>query len=93
MPMDDLLHEVHKLISRIDSLEMDLKQTKLTMRNAIVKLVNKVKKMEGFLKRRKLVLSDSEEEEPEAQRRKSQDDPLDSSIQGLVTPSSTRVNA
>ncbi|GKD91934.1 putative ribonuclease H-like domain-containing protein, partial [Tanacetum coccineum] len=34
MPMDDLLHEVPKLISRIDSLEMDLKQTKLTMGNA-----------------------------------------------------------
>ncbi|GJY27974.1 hypothetical protein Tco_0403741 [Tanacetum coccineum] len=82
-----------QLISRIDSLEMDLKQTKLTMGNAIVKLVKKVKKMEGFLKRRKLVLSDSEEEEPEAQGRKSQDDPLDSSVQGLVTPSSTKVKA
>ncbi|GKC52288.1 hypothetical protein Tco_1075033, partial [Tanacetum coccineum] len=65
MPMDDLLHEVPKLISRINSLETDLKQTKLTMGNAIVKLVNKVKKLEGFLKRRNLVLSDSEEEEPE----------------------------
>ncbi|GKA78803.1 hypothetical protein Tco_0785340 [Tanacetum coccineum] len=38
-------------------------------------------------------MSDSEEEEPEAQGRKSQDDPLDSSVQGLVTPSSTRVKA
>ncbi|GJU26419.1 putative ribonuclease H-like domain-containing protein, partial [Tanacetum coccineum] len=90
MPMDDLLHEVPKLISRIVSLEMDLKQTKLTMGNAIVQLVKKVKKMEGFLKRRNLVLTDSEEEETEAQGRKSQDDPLDSSVQGLVTPSSTR---
>ncbi|GJV32454.1 hypothetical protein Tco_1392854, partial [Tanacetum coccineum] len=45
MPRDDLLHEVPKLISRIDSLEMDLKQTKLTMGNAIVKLVKKVKKL------------------------------------------------
>ncbi|GKF40163.1 hypothetical protein Tco_0120224 [Tanacetum coccineum] len=79
MPMDDLLPEVPKLISRIDSL--------------IVKLVKKVKKMEGFLKRRNLVLSDSEEEELKAQGRKSQDDPLDSSVQGLVTPSSTRVKA
>ncbi|GKF83601.1 hypothetical protein Tco_0248499, partial [Tanacetum coccineum] len=70
MPMGDLLHEVPKLISRIDSLEMDLKQTKLTMGNAIVKLVKKVRKMEGFLKRRNLVLTDSEEEEPEAQGRK-----------------------
>ncbi|GJV86826.1 hypothetical protein Tco_1530764, partial [Tanacetum coccineum] len=92
MPMDDLLHEVPKLISRIDSLEMDLKQTKLTMGNAIVKLVKKVKKLEGFLKRRNLVLSDTEEEEPEVQGRKSQDDPLDSSAQGLVTPPTTKVN-
>ncbi|GJW77151.1 putative ribonuclease H-like domain-containing protein [Tanacetum coccineum] len=93
MPRDDLLHEVPKLISQIDSLEMDLKQTKLTMGNAIVKLVKKVKKLEGFLKRRNVVLSDSEEEEPEAQRRKSQDDPLDSLVQGLVTPSTSKVNA
>ncbi|GKG51190.1 hypothetical protein Tco_0541574, partial [Tanacetum coccineum] len=53
------------------------------MGNAIVKLVKKVKKLEGFLKRRNLVLSYSEEEEPEAQGRKRQDDPLDSSVQGL----------
>ncbi|GJW83406.1 hypothetical protein Tco_0156551 [Tanacetum coccineum] len=91
-PMDDLLQAVPKLISRIDSLETDLKQTKLTMGNAIVKLVKKVKKLEGFLKRRNLVLSDSEEEEPEVQGRKSQDDPLDSSVQGLVTPPTTKVN-
>ncbi|GKB23727.1 hypothetical protein Tco_0863128 [Tanacetum coccineum] len=48
---------------------------------------------DGGFERRKLVLTDSEEEETEAQGRKSQDDPLDSSVQGLVTPSSTRVNA
>ncbi|GKF89215.1 hypothetical protein Tco_0263178, partial [Tanacetum coccineum] len=76
MAMDDLLQAVPKLLSRIDSLETDLKQTKLIMGNAIVKLVKKVKKLEGFLKRRNMVLSDSEEEEPEAQGRKSQDDPL-----------------
>ncbi|GJZ98596.1 hypothetical protein Tco_0671049 [Tanacetum coccineum] len=93
MLMDDLLQAVLKLISRIDSLETDLKQTKLTIGNAIVKLVKKVKKLEGFLKRRNLVLSDSEEEEPEVQGRKSQDDPLDSSVQGLVTPPTTKVNA
>ncbi|GKA80551.1 ribonuclease H-like domain-containing protein [Tanacetum coccineum] len=93
MSMDDLLQAVPELISRIDSLEMDLKQTKLAMGNAIVKLVKKVKKLEGFLKRRNMVLSDSEEEEPEAQGRKSQDDPLDSSEQGLVTPSTTKVKA
>ncbi|GKE70354.1 hypothetical protein Tco_1528426, partial [Tanacetum coccineum] len=85
MPMDDLLQAVPTLISRIDSLEADLKQTKLAMGNAIVKLVKKVKKLEGFLKRRNLVLSDSEEED--------QDDPQDSSVQGLVTPSTTKVKA
>ncbi|GJU98967.1 putative ribonuclease H-like domain-containing protein [Tanacetum coccineum] len=74
-------------------LETDLKQTKLTMGNAIVKLVKKVKKLEGLLKKRHVVLSDSEEEEPEAQGRNSQDDPLDSSVQGLVTPSTTKVKS
>ncbi|GJU11595.1 hypothetical protein Tco_1133991 [Tanacetum coccineum] len=80
-------------MSRIDSLEEDLKQTKLTIGSAIVKLVKKVKKLEGILKRRNVVLSGSKEEEPEAQGRKSQDDPLVSLVQGLVTPSKTTVNA
>ncbi|GKF99499.1 hypothetical protein Tco_0301190, partial [Tanacetum coccineum] len=93
MSMDNLVQAVPELISRIDSLETDLKQTKLTMGNAIVKLVKKVKKLEGFLKRRNLVLSGSEEEEPEVQGRKRQDDPLDSSVQGLVTPSTIKTNA
>ncbi|GJR85524.1 hypothetical protein Tco_0209535 [Tanacetum coccineum] len=92
MSMDDLLQTVPKLISRIDSLEMDLKQTKLTMGNAIVKLVKKVKKLEGFIQRRNLVLTDSKEEEPEAQGIKFQNDPQDSSVQGLVTPPTTKVN-
>ncbi|GJY76489.1 hypothetical protein Tco_0481605, partial [Tanacetum coccineum] len=93
MNVDDLLKLVPQLVTRIDSLETDLKQTKLTMGSAIVKLVKKVKKLEGILKRRNVVLSDSEEEEPEAQGRKSQDDPLVSLVQGLVTPSKTTVNA
>ncbi|GKE00361.1 hypothetical protein Tco_1388344 [Tanacetum coccineum] len=83
MSVDDLLQTVPKLISRINSLEEDLKQTKLTMGNAIVKLVKKVKKLEGFIQRRNLVLTDSEEEEPEAQG---------TSVQGLVTPPTTKVN-
>ncbi|GJT35761.1 hypothetical protein Tco_0926180 [Tanacetum coccineum] len=58
------------------------------MGNALVKLVKKVKKLEGFFKRINMVLSDSEEEEPEAQGRKSQDDPLDSLVQSdWFTPS------
>ncbi|GJZ92350.1 hypothetical protein Tco_0664415, partial [Tanacetum coccineum] len=80
-------------MTRVDSLEKDLKQTKLTMGSAIVKLVKKVKKLEGILNRRNVILSDSEEEESEAQGRKSQDDPLVSLVQGLVTPSKTTVNA
>ncbi|GJT41761.1 hypothetical protein Tco_0941626 [Tanacetum coccineum] len=60
------------------------------MGNAIVKLVKKVKKLEGFIQRRNLVLTDSEEEEPEAQGRKFQNDPQDSSVQGLVTPPTTK---
>ncbi|GKA32113.1 hypothetical protein Tco_0718480 [Tanacetum coccineum] len=93
MTVDDLLKLVPQLMTKIDSLEKDLKQTKLTMGSAIVKLVKKVKKLEGILKRRNVDLSDSEEEEPEAQGRKSQDDPLVSLVQGLVTPSKTTVNA
>ncbi|GJU73925.1 hypothetical protein Tco_1265330 [Tanacetum coccineum] len=84
MTMDDLLQVVPQLISRIDSLETDLKQTKLAMGNTLVKLVKKVKKLEGFLKRRNMVLSDSEKEEPEAQGRKSQDDHLASLVQGRL---------
>ncbi|GKG02642.1 hypothetical protein Tco_0310278, partial [Tanacetum coccineum] len=72
MTVDDLLKLVPQLVTRIDSLETDLKQTKLTMGSVIVKLVKKVKKLEGILKRRNVVLSNSEEEEPEAQGRKSQ---------------------
>ncbi|GJZ33135.1 hypothetical protein Tco_0578571 [Tanacetum coccineum] len=39
--MDDLLHLVPKLITKVDSLETELKQTKLTMGKALVKLVKK----------------------------------------------------
>ncbi|GJZ34035.1 hypothetical protein Tco_0579471 [Tanacetum coccineum] len=48
MTLDDLLQVVPQLMTRVDSLEKDLKQTKLTMGSAIVKLVKKVKKLEGF---------------------------------------------
>ncbi|GJV19750.1 hypothetical protein Tco_1368770 [Tanacetum coccineum] len=51
MTVEDLLHLVPNLITKVDSLETELKQTKLTMGKAIVKLVNKVKKLEAFSKR------------------------------------------
>ncbi|GJZ43729.1 hypothetical protein Tco_0590984 [Tanacetum coccineum] len=49
MIVDDLLRLVPQLVTRIDNLEMDLQQTKLTIGSAIVKLVKKVKKLEGIL--------------------------------------------
>ncbi|GJR16050.1 hypothetical protein Tco_0798702 [Tanacetum coccineum] len=79
MTVEDLLHLVPNLITKVDSLETKLKQTKLTMGKAIVKLVKKVKKLEDILKRRHVVLTDSEDEEPEDQGRIIQDindDPL-----------------
>ncbi|GJS42378.1 hypothetical protein Tco_0567421 [Tanacetum coccineum] len=51
MTVEDLLHLVPNLITKVDSLETELKQTKLTMGNSNVKLVNKVKKLEAFSKR------------------------------------------
>ncbi|GKF36581.1 putative ribonuclease H-like domain-containing protein, partial [Tanacetum coccineum] len=63
----DLLHMVPTLIIKVDSLETELKQTKQTMGKAIVKLVKNVKKLENILKRRNVVLTKSEDEEPEDQ--------------------------
>ncbi|GJS76611.1 hypothetical protein Tco_0726492 [Tanacetum coccineum] len=68
MTVDDLLQLVPTLITKVDSLETKLKQTKLTMGKALVKLVKlvkKVKKMEDVLKRRQVVLPDSEDEDAE----------------------------
>ncbi|GKA48057.1 hypothetical protein Tco_0741015 [Tanacetum coccineum] len=63
MSVDDLVQLVPQLMTRIESLEKDLKQTKQTMGNAIVKLVKKVKKMEKILKSRRVALTDSEDED------------------------------
>ncbi|GJR12843.1 hypothetical protein Tco_0795495 [Tanacetum coccineum] len=63
MSVDDLLQLVPKLLTKVDSLETELQQTKLTMGKALVKLVKKVKKMEDVLKRRHVVLPDSEDED------------------------------
>ncbi|GKD48562.1 hypothetical protein Tco_1277538, partial [Tanacetum coccineum] len=79
MTVEDLLYLVPKLLTKVNSLEIELKQTKLTMGKAIVKLVKKVKKMEDILKRRHVVFTDSEDEEPEDPGRIIQDindDPL-----------------
>ncbi|GJT15008.1 hypothetical protein Tco_0873714 [Tanacetum coccineum] len=65
MSVDDLFQLVPQLMTRIESLEKDLKQTKQTMGNAIVKLVKKVKKLEKVVKSRRVVLTDSEDEAAE----------------------------
>ncbi|GJX60046.1 putative ribonuclease H-like domain-containing protein [Tanacetum coccineum] len=65
MSVDDLFQLVPQLMTRIESLEKDLKQTKQTMGNAIVKLVKKVKKLEKVVKGRRVVLTDSEDEAAE----------------------------
>ncbi|GKB06357.1 hypothetical protein Tco_0834590 [Tanacetum coccineum] len=51
MSVDDLFQLVPQLMTRIESLAKDLKQTKQIMGNAIVKLVKKVKKMEKNLQK------------------------------------------
>ncbi|GJS71110.1 hypothetical protein Tco_0703951, partial [Tanacetum coccineum] len=79
----------------IGDLEKQLKETKQTFGKAILTLVDRVKTLEVALKRKtkRVLLSDSEEEETEAQGRKTHDlDPLVSLLQELVTPSKT-VNA
>ncbi|GJV08024.1 hypothetical protein Tco_1345680 [Tanacetum coccineum] len=49
-------------MTRIESLEKDLRQTKQTMGNVKVKLVKKVKKLEKVVKSRRVVLTDSGDE-------------------------------
>ncbi|GJZ68719.1 putative ribonuclease H-like domain-containing protein [Tanacetum coccineum] len=69
-----------------------LKETKQTFGKAILTLVERVKILEVALKRKtkRILLSDSEEEETKAQGRKFHDlDPLVSLLQELVTPSKT----
>ncbi|GJU33657.1 hypothetical protein Tco_1182011 [Tanacetum coccineum] len=81
-----------QLMARIDDLEKQLKETKQTFGKAILTLVERVKSLEVALKRKtkRVLLSDSEEEETEAQGRKTHDlDPLVSLVQELVTPSKT----
>ncbi|GJR65296.1 hypothetical protein Tco_0011361 [Tanacetum coccineum] len=81
-----------QLMAQIDDLEKQLKETKQTFRKAILTLVERVKSLEVALKRKtkRVLLSDSEEEETEAQGRKTHDlDPLVSLLQELVTPSKT----
>ncbi|GKB87917.1 hypothetical protein Tco_0960189, partial [Tanacetum coccineum] len=72
---------VPKMVTKIDSLEKELKETKQTLGHDVLTLVKKVKSLEVALKRmsKRVILSDSEDEETENQGRKIQDiddDPL-----------------
>ncbi|GJT84405.1 hypothetical protein Tco_1058747 [Tanacetum coccineum] len=85
--VDDLLQLVPKLLTKVDSLETELKQTKLTMGKALVKLVKKVKKMEDVLKRRHVVLPDLEDEDAEIsskQGRNLQEEGLDEMVRNMM---------
>ncbi|GJX64075.1 hypothetical protein Tco_0298418 [Tanacetum coccineum] len=71
----------------VDSLETELKHTKLTMGKALMKLVKKVKKIEDVLKRRHVVLPNSEDEDAEIsskQGRSLQEEGLDEMVRNMI---------
>ncbi|GJV90043.1 putative ribonuclease H-like domain-containing protein [Tanacetum coccineum] len=81
LQLKELMAIIPKMVTKIDSLEKELKETKQTLGNVVLTLVKKVKSLEVALKRmsKRVILSDSEDEETENQGRKIQDiddDPL-----------------
>ncbi|GKE33988.1 hypothetical protein Tco_1453310, partial [Tanacetum coccineum] len=87
--LKELMDIIPKLVLRIDNLEKELQQTKSTYGKAILTLVERVKLLEAALKRksRKVILSESEDEETEDQGRKIQDihdDPLVSLVRNSM---------
>ncbi|GJX33626.1 hypothetical protein Tco_0243481 [Tanacetum coccineum] len=94
MQLRELMVLVPTLVTRINSLEKELKDTKQTLGNAVLKLVKKVKSLETALKRKskKVLISESEGEEPEDQGRIIQDiddDPLVSLVRESMKEKST----
>ncbi|GKD74621.1 putative ribonuclease H-like domain-containing protein, partial [Tanacetum coccineum] len=92
--LKELMVLVPKLVTRINSLETELKDTKQTLGNVVLKLVKKVKTLETALKRKskKVLISESENEESEDQGRKFQDiddDPLVSLVRESMKEKST----
>ncbi|GJT16707.1 hypothetical protein Tco_0875413 [Tanacetum coccineum] len=75
LQLKELMVLVPKLVTRIANLEKELHQTKTTYGKAVLTLVERVKSLEVALKRKtkKVVVSDSEDEETENQGRKIQD--------------------
>ncbi|GKE30655.1 hypothetical protein Tco_1446039, partial [Tanacetum coccineum] len=81
MQLKELMDIVPRLVTRIETLETELQQTKTTYGKAVLTLVKRVKILEKALKRKtqKVVISESEGEELEDQGRIIQDiddDPL-----------------
>ncbi|GKF75536.1 hypothetical protein Tco_0224980 [Tanacetum coccineum] len=72
MKLKELMVLVPKLVSIIETLETELKQTKITYGKAVLTLVKRVKILEKSLKRntQKVVISGLESEEPKDQGRK-----------------------
>ncbi|GJX74741.1 hypothetical protein Tco_0313336 [Tanacetum coccineum] len=94
MQLKDLMVLVPTLVTRINSLEKELKDTKQTLGNAVVKLVKKVKSLEIALKKKskKVIVSESKSEESEDQGRIIQDiddDPLVSLVRESMKKKST----
>ncbi|GJW39018.1 hypothetical protein Tco_0064863 [Tanacetum coccineum] len=92
--LKELMVLVPNLVTMVTSLEKELKETKQTLGNTVLKLVNKVKSLEIALKRKskKVIMSASEGEEPEDQGRIIQDiddDPLVSLVRESMKEKST----
>ncbi|GKC58841.1 hypothetical protein Tco_1086439, partial [Tanacetum coccineum] len=90
----ELMVLVPTLVTRINSLEKELKDTKQTLGTAVLKLVKKVKSLETTLKRKskKVLIYESEGAEPEDQGRIFQDiddDPLVSLVRESMKEKST----
>ncbi|GKD15742.1 hypothetical protein Tco_1200149, partial [Tanacetum coccineum] len=69
MQLKELMDIVPKLVTRIETLETELQHTKTTYGKAVLTLVKRVKILEKALKRKtqKVVISESEGEEPKDQ--------------------------
>ncbi|GKD61053.1 putative ribonuclease H-like domain-containing protein, partial [Tanacetum coccineum] len=75
LQLNELMVLVPKLVTRIANLEKELHQTKITYGKAVLTLVERVKSLKVALKRKtkKVVVSDSEDEEIENRGRKIHD--------------------
>ncbi|GKA31809.1 hypothetical protein Tco_0718176 [Tanacetum coccineum] len=97
LKLKELSELVPKLELRIDHLEKELQETKQTLGSAVIKLVKKVKSLEVALKRKtkKVIVSNSEDEETESHGRiirDIDDDPLVSLAKASMDESAADFN-